>query len=86
MGIELSAHVRLRIAERRLDPGWLERIVNHPEWREPEPSDAALERLFGTIEEMGGRVLRVVVLPISPAKCRIVTAFFDRGARKRKDR
>jgi hypothetical protein len=60
--------------------------VNHPEWREPEPSDSTLERRFGTIEEMGGRVLRVVVLPISPTKCRIVTAFFDRGARKRKER
>ncbi|MFL5224016.1 MAG: DUF4258 domain-containing protein [Microvirga sp.] len=86
MEIELSAHVRLRIGQRHLDLGWLERIVNHPEWREPGPSDSTLERRFGPIEEMGGRVLRVVVLPISPTKCRIVTAFFDRGARKRKER
>ena len=55
MEIELSAHVRLRSGQRRLDLGWLERIVNHREWREPEPSDSTLERRFGTIEEMGGR-------------------------------
>jgi hypothetical protein len=30
------------MGQRRLDLGWLERIVNHPEWREPGPSDSTL--------------------------------------------
>jgi Domain of unknown function (DUF4258) len=82
--LELSAHAQLRIQQRKLDLRWVEQVVRHPEWSEPEPSDPALERRFGRIAEMGGRVLRVVILPISPAKCRVVTLFFDRGARFRK--
>jgi Domain of unknown function (DUF4258) len=81
--LELSYHARLRIEQRKLDLRWLEQVVRDPEWREPEPTDPALERRFGRIAEMGGRVLRVVILPISPTKCRVVTVLFDRGARSR---
>jgi Domain of unknown function (DUF4258) len=82
--LELSEHARLRIEQRKLDPRWIEQVIRCPEWREPEPSDPALERRFGRIAEMGGRVLRVVILPISSERCRVVTLFFDRGARVRK--
>ena len=84
MELELSDHARLRIERRELDLRWLEQVVRDPEWRQAEPSDPALERRFGRIAEMGDRVLRVVIRPISPAKCRVITAFFDRRARFRK--
>jgi hypothetical protein len=83
--LELSEHARLRIEQRKLDPRWIEQVVHRPEWREPEPSDPGLERRFGRIAEMGGRVLRVVILPISSERCRVVTLFFDRDAQFRKE-
>ena len=39
---------------------WVERAVRNPLWVEPEPRDKTAERRFATIEEFGGRVLRVV--------------------------
>ncbi|HEX8165473.1 MAG TPA: DUF4258 domain-containing protein [Beijerinckiaceae bacterium] len=81
MEIELSRHARLRIERRGLTIAWVEEVARRPEWREPDRSDPQLERRFGRIAEMGGRVLRVVILPISAERCRVVTAFFDRDAR-----
>ena len=80
--IELSRHALLRLHRRGLDLSWVEEVVRHPEWSQPDRNDPQLERRFGRIEAMGGRALRVVVLPITAQKCRVVTAFLDRDARE----
>lgn len=57
-----------------------ERVVLHPAWREPDPGDPELERLFGSVPEAGGRVMRVVVCFEAEDRCRIVTVFLDPDA------
>jgi hypothetical protein len=51
-------------------------------WTEPDPDDPSIERRFGIIVEFGARVLRVAVRE-GPTEIFVVSAFFDRGARKR---
>jgi len=59
---------------------WVEATVMQPQRRDPDPHDAALERLYRAIPQMGNRVLRVVVCWSSAEECRVVTAFPDRNA------
>ena len=56
----LTRHAQARLQERGLKMDWVERAVRNPLWVEPEPRDKTAERRFATIEEFGGRVLRVV--------------------------
>ena len=60
-------------------------MVRKPAWVEDDPSDAAVQRRFGLVAEFGGRVLRVAVRE-SASEVLVVTAVFDRGARKRLER
>ena len=78
--LELTRHAALRLRERSIRLGWVERTARQPEWTEPEPNDSAVERRFRTIEEFGGRVLRVACIETETA-IRVITVTFDRGAR-----
>ncbi|HET9018296.1 MAG TPA: DUF4258 domain-containing protein [Acetobacteraceae bacterium] len=78
--IRLTVHVQRRIVERRIALAWIESAVSAPDWTSPDP-DPALSRSFKTIPDAGGRVLRVVHRPDGP-DILIVTAHFDRGARR----
>jgi hypothetical protein len=60
---------------------WLERAVREPDWTEPDPDDATLERRFRSIPEFGNRHLRAVCRELPDATL-IVTVFFDRKARR----
>ncbi|MET0969633.1 MAG: DUF4258 domain-containing protein [Tardiphaga sp.] len=44
--IILTAHARLRMAERKLPLAWIERTARHPDWVEPEPLAPSVERRF----------------------------------------
>ena len=57
--IILTAHARIRLRERDIDPKWVEDTAVKPDWTEPEPRDPAIERSFRAIPQFGGRVLRV---------------------------
>lgn len=70
------------MAERHIDPEWIERTVRAPDWTEPEPGDPEVERRFRAIPEYGDRVLRVAVAETSTA-IRIISVHFDRRARRR---
>ena len=80
MPIEFTRHALERIKHRRLQIGWIERVILAPGWSDADPIDPTLTRLYGQVPEMGHRILRVVASFQSPERCRVVTAFFDRDA------
>ena len=51
-----------------------------PDWIEPDPQPG-VARYFGIVPEFGGRVLRVVIAETADER-RILTAHFDRNARR----
>lgn len=78
MNVTYTHHAELVMRERRIPAEWVERCVALPALRQRDPGDAALERLFISVPEFGGRVLRVVVnTTVDP--WRIVSVFFDRS-------
>lgn len=77
MKFELTKHAKDALTEREIPIEWVERTLNTPELRRPDPRDAAVERRFRRIPEFGGRVLRVAVnTKVEPN--RVVSVFFDR--------
>ena len=79
--LRFTRHVQDAIVERELDQSWIERTVMEPEWSRPDPRRPNVERRFRTIPEFGGRALRVACFETAE-DIRILTAFFDRNARK----
>jgi hypothetical protein len=74
-------HALTAIRERELERSWIERTIGEPEWRQPDPSDPAVTRFYRPVPERGGRILRVACVE-SAGEIRILSAYFDRGARK----
>jgi len=78
----LSAHAQTVIAERAINPEWIERILASPDRIENDASDPALRHAIGRISENGNRVLRVVYNGfVEPVK--VVTVYFDRALRNK---
>ncbi|MPR11847.1 DUF4258 domain-containing protein [Microvirga tunisiensis] len=73
-------HARDMLAEREIVPEWVERTVLEPEATEPDPKHPERVRVFCTVPERDGRVLRVVYVPEGETY-RIITLFLDRGRR-----
>ena len=78
--IKLSVHTERRIIERNLSAGWIEATISAPDWT-AQDADAALTQSFKSIAEFGGRILKVVHRP-DGADILVVTAYFDRGAKR----
>ena len=78
----LTAHARLRLRERAIDPKWIDETVHTPEWTEADPRDATLERRFRTIPSFGNRILRVACVE-TDSRIRIISIMFDRNARRK---
>lgn len=81
--IEFTRHATEKMAERAILKSWVERAVRAPAWIEPEIRYPDAERRFLAITEFGDRVLRVVCVETQSA-IRVITATFDRGARRRR--
>lgn len=80
MNYRLTEHAESVIRERNIPLEWVERTLEHPELRNPDPRDLDLEQRFRRIPEFGDRVLRVVVsVHVFPEA--VVSVFFDRGKR-----
>ncbi|BDA86388.1 hypothetical protein Sa4125_39300 [Aureimonas sp. SA4125] len=79
--IRFTLHAQAKLSERRILSEWAEAVARHPEWVEPETRDPEAERRFGSISAFGGRILRVVCVE-TETTIRIITATFDRGARR----
>ena len=68
--------------ERMIPKEWVERAVDQPVLRNPDPDDPQVERFFRPIPEQDNQVLRVAVnTRIAP--WRVVSVFFDRNMRGR---
>jgi hypothetical protein len=78
--IRLSIHTEKRVAERALDLAWIEATITAPDWTTADP-DPTLTRSYKAIAAFGGRVLRVVHRAAGDDAI-VVTAFFDRSARR----
>lgn len=77
---ELTAHAAKVIAERRIEPAWIERVLARPERTESDGMDTSLVHALARIDERGQRVLRVVYNGAANPP-RVVTAYFDRRQR-----
>lgn len=80
--LTLTAHARVRLRERRLALSWIEDTVRNPDWTEPDPRGANVERRFRAIGDAGGHILRVVCVE-TDAAIRIISMMFDRNARRK---
>jgi hypothetical protein len=79
--IRLTLHAQEWIARRGLDVRWVEATVLQPDYSLPNPADPALTRSWRSIPEFGGRMLRVVHRP-DGGDVVVITAYFDRGAKR----
>jgi hypothetical protein len=79
--LRYTQHAEDSIVERELERDWIERTVADPDWSVADPRNPGIERRFRAIPEFGGRILRVACLE-NADEIRILTAFFDRDARK----
>lgn len=79
--LKFTLHARDAIEERDIDPAWIERTATEPQWAVPDPRHPGVERRFRSIPEFGDRVLRVACFE-TDVEIRILTAFFDRDARR----
>ena len=79
---ELSEHANVVMAERKIPVAWLDRVLMSPDRTEPDGGDTELQHALGRIDEMDGRVLRVVYNDRSKP-WRVVTVYFDRTMRKK---
>jgi hypothetical protein len=79
--LRLTGHALVALEERGLSVALVERTVRAPDWRESDPSDPSVARLFAALPERDGRILRVACVETS-TEIRILTAFLDRRARR----
>jgi hypothetical protein len=81
--ITFSVHALGVLEEREIDKEWVKRVVSQPALLVPDADDVQLLHALAPIPENGGRVLRVVYNAES-VPAHVVTAFFDRSARRNK--
>lgn len=78
MDYELSRHAERRMRERDIRQEWLELAFQRPVLIKRDEIDPSVEHRLVAIEEVGGRVLRVVCDPkVSPI--RVITVHMDRS-------
>jgi hypothetical protein len=81
MAIKFHDHAIRRLTERRIRRVWVEVTITAPDWTAPDPDDPSVTRAFRAIANAQGRILRVVHRP-DGADILVLTAFFDRGAKR----
>ena len=78
--IRLTKHAEQRATQRGLQLAWIEAAIAAPDWVSVD-EDPTLAHSFKAIAENGNRVLNVVHRSFG-ADIIVVTAYFDRGARR----
>jgi hypothetical protein len=79
--VVLTIHAAQAVSERELRLEWVESAARACEWSRPDPQVNRIEQRFRTIPEYEHRILRVACLE-SDREIRILTAFFDRKAKR----
>jgi hypothetical protein len=73
----LTKHAVDVIAEREINPDWVEFVLQHPNYQLADDDDGSLTQYFARIADHGNRLLRVVV-NTEAVPNRVVTCYFDR--------
>ena len=79
--VRLTNHAAEVARERELRLEWIETVARGFEWSRPDPQGNGIEQRFRSIPEYENRILRVACLE-SESEIRIITAFFDRKAKR----
>ena len=79
--IRLTRHAREATEERQIPLAWVLAAVETPDWVSGDPRHPDRTRSFKVIAAHGRRILRVVHRP-DGADTVVITAHFDRGARR----
>jgi hypothetical protein len=79
--IRLTSHAERELRRRAIEPDWVEAAIAAPDRTEADPRDPSLTRSFKAVAAFANRVLRVVHRPDGD-DILVVTAHFDRGARR----
>lgn len=82
MKFTYGIHALDMLAERGIERAWVERSIVAPDSTEPDPQHADRTRAYRAVPERDGRVLRVVYVTTTEG-AHVVTAFLDRGRRRR---
>jgi hypothetical protein len=77
----LTAHAEKAIAERGILRPWIEQVLLDPLQVERDKEDETLRHALGRVPERGDSVLRVIYNETTTPWI-VVTAFFDRKARR----
>lgn len=80
--ITFSAHALDVLEERMIKKEWVQRVMYAPTRLVPDSEDPQVLHALAPIPEKGGRVLRVIY-NADTVPFRVVTAFFDRSARRK---
>ena len=76
----LTEHAQIQISRRKIKLSWVTLVLENPQRLEDHEEDDTVRYAFGSIDEFGGRVLKVVYNH-SAEPWRVITAYFDRGMR-----
>ena len=79
--IRFTKHAQEGLSVRDIAVEWIEAALSAPDWVERDPRHPDRTRSYRAIAEYGARVLRVVHRPEGDDIV-IITAHFDRGARR----
>ena len=79
--MDFSRHARSQITERKIERQWVVKTVSEPEFVREDANDQNVILAFRRIPEAGDRWLRVVYTARAE-KVIVITAFFDRKARR----
>ena len=80
--IVLSKHAQDMADERKIPAEWIEHVLRHPVFEEPDRQNPEAVRAYAPIAPFGNRMLRVVYYD-SGVEIRVITLFFDRRATRR---
>lgn len=83
MALIFRPHAEEAMTRRGIEKEWVERTVLYPDWQEIDPSHPDRTRSFCAIEELDGKILRVVHWA-EGSDIVILTVFPDRDALKRR--
>jgi hypothetical protein len=78
--LRMTVHGDTALRERGIKLRWVETAISQPDWTTLDPRPDRM-RAFKTIPERDGRILRVVYAE-TVTEIRLITAFFDRNAKK----
>lgn len=79
--LRLTEHAERELRRRAIALAWVEAAIASPDWTVSDPRDPGLTQSFKAIQAFGDRVLRVVHRPDGDDML-VITAHFDRGARR----